>query len=85
MEVIGCGDEFVGVGVAPVCFQCSHFLCAGEGRRVVMVVCRVGSVGVLMRFVWRSLGVGMSLLGWGGPCVFGDVSELVSEFWTSHT
>ena len=24
---------------------------------VVMVVCRDGSVGVLMRFVWRSLGV----------------------------
>ena len=38
-------------------------MCVGEGR---MVVCRGGSVGVLMRFVWRSLGVGMGLLGWGG-------------------
>ena len=44
-----------------------------------MIVCRGGSVGVLMRFVWRSLCVGIGVLvcvcvgggvcGWG--CVWG--------------
>ena len=53
-----------------------------EGRVVMMVACVGGSVGVLMRFVWRSLGVGMGMLGWGG-CVFGDVGEKVCEFCTS--
>ena len=38
-------------------------MCADEGRVVVMVVCVGGSVGVLMRFVWTSLGVGMGVLG----------------------
>ena len=47
-------------------------LCVCEGR---VVVCVGGSVGVLMRFVWRSLGVGMG-------CV-GGVGGWVSEFWTS--
>ena len=36
-------------------------MCLGEGRVVVMVACFCGSVGVLMRSVWRSLG--------GGGCV----------------
>ena len=31
-----------------------------------------GSVGVLMRIVWMSLGVGMGVLGFG-RCVFGGV------------
>ena len=35
-----------------------------------------GSVGV-MRFAWRSLCVGMGVLGWGWGCGW------VSEFWTS--
>ena len=44
-------------------------MCVGEGVVVVvMVVCGGGSVGVVMGFVWRSLGVGMGVLGWGG-CV----------------
>ena len=47
-------------------FQGSHFVCMGEGRVVVMVVCGGGSVGVLMRFVWRLLGVQMGLLGGSG-------------------
>ena len=33
---------------------------------------------VLMSFVWRSLGVGMGVLGWEG-CVFGGVGGWVSE------
>ena len=32
---------------------------------IVHVVCEGGSVDVLVRFVWRSLGVGMGVLGWG--------------------
>ena len=32
---------------------------------MVMVVCVTGSVGVLMRSLWRSLGGGMGVLGWG--------------------
>ena len=47
-------------------------MCVGEGRVVVMVVYVGGSVSVLMRFVWRSLGVEMGVLGWGWG-VFGDV------------
>ena len=39
------------------------------------------SVGVLMRFVWRLLGVGMAVFGWGGCVCLG--CEWVSEFWTS--
>ena len=54
------------------CFQGSHFVCVGKGRAVVMVLCVGGSVGVLIRFVWRSLGVGRDVLGWGG-WVFGGV------------
>ena len=46
-----------------------------------MVVCVGGSVGVLTRFVWRLLGVGMGVLGWDG-CIFGGLDGLVSEFWT---
>ena len=35
-------------------------------------------MGVLVRFVWRSLSVGMCVLGWcGGVCGW------VGEFWTS--
>ena len=54
-----------------------------EGRVVVMVVCGGGPVGVLMRFIWTSLGVGRGVLGY--VCVFGFGGEgfWVSEFWTS--
>ena len=48
-----------------VCFQGGHFVFVSESRVVVMMVCGGGSVGVLMKFVWRSLGVGMRVLGWG--------------------
>ena len=41
-----------------------------------------GSVDVLMVFAWRSIGVGMCVLGWGRGGVFGCVGGLVSEFWT---
>ena len=44
------------------------------------MVCVGGSVGVLMGFVWRSLGVGvgMGVLGWGGcVCGCGWVGEWV--------
>ena len=47
-------------------------MCVDEGRVVVMVVCVGGFVGVLMRFVWRSLGVGMGVLGWCHWCGWGD-------------
>ena len=40
-------------------------VCVGEGRVVVMVVCVGGSVGVLISFAWRSLGVRVGVLGWG--------------------
>ena len=40
-------------------------MCVSEGRVVVMVVFVGGSVYVLIRFVWRALGVGMGVLGWG--------------------
>ena len=39
-----------------------------------------GSMSVLMRFVWRSLGVGLGCLGEGG-CVFGV--WVGSQLWTS--
>ena len=51
------------------------FVCVSEGRVVVMVVCVGGFVGVLMRFVWRSLGVGM------GVCFGLWVGRWV-RFWT---
>ena len=35
----------------------------GEGRVVMVGVAMGGSVGVLMRYVWRSLGVGVGVLG----------------------
>ena len=38
---------------------------------VVMVVCVGRSVGVLTRFVWRSLGVGMGMFWWRWVCVQG--------------
>ena len=41
-------------------------MCVDEGR----VMCVGWSVDVLMRFVWRSLGVGMGVLGWGLVCVW---------------
>ena len=44
-------------------FKVSHFVCVGEGREVVMVVYVGGSVGVLMRFLWRSLGMEMGVCG----------------------
>ena len=48
---------------------------------MAMVVYVGGSVGVLMRFVWRSLGVGMGVLGWGCVYVFGVwVGRWLSEF-----
>ena len=51
-------------------FQSSYFVCGDEGRVVVMVVCVGWYMGVLMRFVWRSLGVGMGVLEYGwGVCV----------------
>ena len=59
-----------------------HFVFVSKGREMMVVVCGCGSVGVLMRFVWRSLGVGMGVLGWVG-CVFGGVGERMNEFWTS--
>ena len=40
-----------------------------------------GSAGVLMMFLWRSLGVGMGVLGWDWVCVWG--CGWVSEFWTN--
>ena len=57
-------------------------MCVSEGRVAVMMVCGGGSVGVLMRFVWRSLGVGRGVLG-GGGWVSGGVGGWASEFWTS--
>ena len=36
----------------------------------------VGSVGVLMRFVWRSLGAGMGVLGWGWVGVLEKYSSI---------
>ena len=51
-------------------FQSSYFVCVDEGRVVVMVVCVGWYMGELMRFVWRSLGVGMGVLGWGLVCVW---------------
>ena len=38
-------------------------------------------MGVLMRFVWMSLGVGMGVLGWGWMCVWG--CGWMSEFGTN--
>ena len=50
----------------------------GEG----MVVCVGGSVDVLMRFVWKWMGVEMGVLGRRWVCVWG-VGGWVSELWTS--
>ena len=47
-----------------------------------MVVCVCWSAGVIMKFVWRSQGVGMGVLGRGGD-VFGGVAGWDSEFWIS--
>ena len=63
-------------------FQGSHFVCAGEGRVVVMVVCGGLVCGCVMTFVWKSLGVGKGVLGgWyvfrvcvGGWLSFGQVA-----------
>ena len=41
-----------------------------------------GSVGVLMVFEWKAMGVWMDVLGWGWVCVLG-ADELISKFWTS--
>ena len=49
---------------------------------MVMVVCVGRSVGVLLRFVWMSLGVGRGVLRWWGVGVWG-VGRWVSELWTS--
>ena len=49
-------------------------VCVGSGRMVVMVVYVGGSVGVLKRFVWRSLGVGMDVFG-----VLGWVREFLTR------
>ena len=67
------------------CFQGSHFVYVGEGRVMMMVGCVSGSVGVLMRFLWRSLGVGMGMLKWGWVCVWGcgRVGEGVLDKWHS--
>ena len=56
-------------------FQGSHFGCEGEAKIVVVVVVYEGeSVGELMRFEWRSLGVG----------VLGGVGVWMGEWvWTS--
>ena len=59
-------------------------MCVGDGRVVVMVVCIGGSVALLMRFVWRSLGCGDGCVGVGvGGCLGVWVGGWVSEFWTS--
>ena len=49
---------------------------------LLVVVFVDGSVGVLMRFEWRSLCVGRGVLGWRWVCVWGR-SGWVSEFWTN--
>ena len=62
-----------------------HFVHVAEGKVavvVIMVVCVGGCLGILMRFVRRSLGMGMGVLGRRWVCVWG-VSGWVSEFWTS--
>ena len=46
-------------------------MCVGESRVVVMVLCVGGYVGVFMRFVWRSLGVGRGASGWRWVCIWG--------------
>ena len=47
-------------------------------------MCGGGSVGVLMRFVWRSLGVQMGVLGGSGVGVwYGWVGEWVLDKWHS--
>ena len=69
----------------PLVFKGRHFVYAAEGRVevvVIMVVCVGGCLGILMRFVRRSLGMGMGVLGRRWVCVWG-VGEWVSEFWTS--
>ena len=40
-------------------------------------------VGLLMTFVWRSLGVGMGVLGWSGVCLEVWVGGCMSEFWNT--
>ena len=47
------------------------YIYMGDNRVVVIVVCVGGSVRVLMRFVWRSLGVGRGVFGWGCVRVWG--------------
>ena len=54
-------------------------MCVGEDRVVVMVVCVGGSVGVLMRFGWRSLRWGWMCSG-GSGCVFWGVGGWLSGF-----
>ena len=57
----------------PLVFKVAISSCVcrlGEGRVVVMVVYVGESVGVLMRFVWRPMGVGRDVLGVGlGVCL----------------
>ena len=47
----------------------------GKERVMVMIVCDFGYVGVILRILWRSLGVGMGVgmvvLGW--VCVGGMI------------
>ena len=41
-----------------------------------------GSKGVIMRFVWRSLDVGMGVLGWD-ECELWGVDGWLGKFWES--
>ena len=59
-------------------------MCVGEGGLIVvgLVVYVSRSVGVLMVFEWKAMGVWRDVLGWGWVCVLG-ADELISKFWTS--